>query len=1200
MRPSWLGDDLFMPFVRLREACASLFRYIMRSTCFFVGIASLPIALHAAEPARISFDLPAATADKSLKLFSEQSGLEVLFLTETATAVRTNAVKGHFTAREAVDRMLAGTNLKAAQNEKTGAVRIVPNADPNAPRVAQMLPPSDRAARPAANPLRPDDPIKSARSAETGKRPNAAKRIIGAIAGFFLGSVAAHAQTPAESAAVAREGYGIVAGQVLNETTKDYLSGASVRVEGSGLDTITGDSGTFSVSVPEGDYIVVVNYTGLQPARVPVTVRSGQVASINVPLNSEIYKIEAYTVRGLREGQAAAIQNQRQSMNVKSVAAIDAYGNPGASMGELIQRLPGVAVDLGAGGEPSAIYLRGMSQNFTSMMIDGNTLPVSDGQTVASNYINLGQVSTNNIEALEIIKSPTPDMDGNAISGYINLRTKRAFDRAPGQIITATVGTKWADLKQHDSVPGKDLPKLDLMTLGYSNVFSVLGGRNNLGVSATVNHNAYGAYGYEAGPWLSVGYNNMFFVAPPAPGEKPQPLLRTWGAGHRNTNTANTYAKNYGVNVDYKAGPDTVLYFKGTLGDTRVEEGSYPGYFRWRLYANQSAANFAPGSTYDLVTATGGTIDLESVYYVLQRKTFLASAGLERKLFSGSGMLTVDASYSRDEARMPAINEVKARINGVGFQIDRRGRDPWHPVVRQTAGLDWSDPASYTFVGSQANGSRIIDFHVPAMRSNIKADFRKNLQLAVPGYIKLGLKHSVHRITSDRRYAHYTWAGPGGTPATGGITPYVGHNMIMGEDNYGPFPFLQTPTTGLPNDPWADPSNWRQTPAQVWLSTLQTLSGYADSKETISAGYVQGHIKLNRLSILAGLRAEQTTPTTSSPRRVIITTGPNANTSAPNLSAEENIARAQANYPSIDKATSDYKNVFPGLHFVYRIADGLQARASYNVSITRPALNLLLPNFQVQDNTRIVSIGNPDLKPYTSDNFEARIEYYFEPIGRLSAGVFLKEIANYFRSFDSVIGAGSGNGFDGEFEGYTLRQNRNVGGARIQGLELEYSQQFMFLPGWLRGFGVDANMTFLETKGDFGGLTTVTRLPNFTPRTLNAGVTYKARRFDLRLMGNYRGRTYVGSAVAGSDTASGTGVGGIIGRVNFDLYNDSRLLFDFKSQLTINRTFSLYFDVYNLTNEWSLSRSFDAFGGRHGYLAQREGVIYHAGVKARF
>jgi len=113
---------------------------ILRATALAFGVIS---SLLAAEPAPKSFDVPADAADKSLKRFSEQAGLEFVFPSELTRGVRTQPVKGTMTAREALDTMLAKTGLAAIRDEQTGAFTLSRNAAPNAPRAAQTTP-SDR------------------------------------------------------------------------------------------------------------------------------------------------------------------------------------------------------------------------------------------------------------------------------------------------------------------------------------------------------------------------------------------------------------------------------------------------------------------------------------------------------------------------------------------------------------------------------------------------------------------------------------------------------------------------------------------------------------------------------------------------------------------------------------------------------------------------------------------------------------------------------------------------------------------------------------------------------------------------------------------------------------------------------------------------------------------------------------------------
>jgi outer membrane receptor protein involved in Fe transport len=109
---------------------------ILTTLCSF-ALVSQP-ALAAADGGPKAFNIPAETGDKALKLFSEQSGLEVVFGTATAGQVRTNAVKGELPPREALARLLDGTGLVVTANEKTGALTI--SRDPNVQRAAQAKP----------------------------------------------------------------------------------------------------------------------------------------------------------------------------------------------------------------------------------------------------------------------------------------------------------------------------------------------------------------------------------------------------------------------------------------------------------------------------------------------------------------------------------------------------------------------------------------------------------------------------------------------------------------------------------------------------------------------------------------------------------------------------------------------------------------------------------------------------------------------------------------------------------------------------------------------------------------------------------------------------------------------------------------------------------------------------------------------------
>jgi TonB-dependent receptor len=398
----------------------------------------------------------------------------------------------------------------------------------------------------------------------------------------------------------------------------------------------------------------------------------------------------------------------------------------------------------------------------------------------------------------------------------------------------------------------------------------------------------------------------------------------------------------------------------------------------------------------------------------------------------------------------------------------------------------------------------------------------------------------------------------------------------LGGGRYGPYPQLQVPESGRQGDPSRIPASyWAQTSAQAYNNVNDSLANDADFTERIGAAYMSGNVNLGRLRILGGLRVEDT----RTEGTAYVKLSNSSTTSLATASPAENAARAQAQFSKGRETKSgQYRNVFPGLHFVFEPRDSWLFRASYNQSISRPPIGNILPIVTISE-SGIITSGNPELRPYLSNNFEASVEKYFEPVGLVSASFFLKEISNYFRSIDTPIAAGANNGFNGEYAGYTLRQVQNTGNARIRGVELSYQQQYRFLPGIWKGLGSYANFTYQETQGDFGTTTFQRRLAGFTPRSANAGISYVGYGLQARLLGNWRDRYYRGGA--GTST----------------LYSDSRFLLDLKLQYTIGRSYDIFLDASNLTDEPTRT---DVLEGGLKYFRTNQGVSLTAGIKARF
>ncbi|MDZ7261780.1 MAG: carboxypeptidase-like regulatory domain-containing protein, partial [candidate division KSB1 bacterium] len=217
---------------------------------------------------------------------------------------------------------------------------------------------------------------------------------------------------------------GSLRGVITDSLTREPLVGANVYLVGTALGSATNLEGRYRIDrIPEGTYTLRVSYIGYRTKDMEVTIQSNRTLLIDVALTGEVIKGAPIIVTAQAVGQAAAINQQITSNTIINVVSEEKIQElPDANAAEAVGRLPGVSI-LRSGGEANKVILRGLEDKFTNVTIDGAKIPPTDA---TSRGVDLSTLSQSSLVGIELYKALTPDKDGDALAGSINLVTKKA------------------------------------------------------------------------------------------------------------------------------------------------------------------------------------------------------------------------------------------------------------------------------------------------------------------------------------------------------------------------------------------------------------------------------------------------------------------------------------------------------------------------------------------------------------------------------------------------------------------------------------------------------------------------------------------------------------------------------------------------------------------------------------------------------
>ncbi len=1042
--------------------------------------------------------------------------------------------------------------------------------------------------------------------------PRISRIVLLALSALSLSWLAiAPAQVPSAA------GSGAISGRVLNAATGRYLNNAQVTVEGTNLRTQTNEFGEFRINgVPPGPQQVRTYYTGLDPLTQTVTVQAGQTATVAVELTSgglgSTVQLDTFTVAAAREleGPSLAINEQRFAPNVKVVMAADAFGDvTEGNVGEFLKYLPGITVDYVA-ADVRTVSVRGFSDRFTSVSVDGmRTTSSASGSN--ARVFEFEQVSMNNASRVEVTKVPTPDTPADSLGGSVNLISKNAFERRGAAFnYRAYVSVNSEETNPFEQTPGpgreetyKVLPGFDFdWTLPINDRFGL--------VITGLSSNQYN----EQHRWQTLWNYNQAGATP------DNPYLQQWQI---QDGPKNTFRDSVSLKADWKPGPNSVI-------SVSVQDNYYKAFFANRNLNFNVGTNPAPtpasgsrlmwGPTF-VDSATGratvtqgsswrhkmGDTKAVNLRFSHNGEIWNASAGLHGAKSKTWYRELARGHFSNVGTRLRDVARVRA--DNINF--------PHHEWAVYDAAGDMLDP--YRLANYNLNTAQNSPVDGKAVMKGGYADLEREMDLmGQPVRVKVGASMR-EEMRDNRRYnERWTYVGPDGVANTAddSALPFLNASYLGVDPGYGE-PAIQ----------WVNPyllaEHFGSNPEYFRLGTGNNATGVEAEtfrilesekiSEVVSAAYVRLDGKLfdNRLQWVTGVRFEDTRDTGEGPLinpDVVFERNPDgsyvdADPAAPGVQRRRRPVAGAAG--SLDElrlthrerafqAERDYHGYYPSLHLNYNLSDDFVIRFAYAKTLGRPDYADIIPSIDIDidenpDLPGTITVSNTGLKPWTAQNFDVSLEYYFNRGGVASVGGFLKELDDFWGLSTGPVTQELKDqfGLDDSFDNWTVNTRVNVGQARISGAEFNVVQQLRFLPGLARHFSVSTNGTLLHLEGS-----NAADFRRFISKTGNFSVSWSRSPFTARLTWNYRGKQK-NAPQTGNQYGANNG---------FWEYYDSRFNLDANAEYAFSPRFRLFANARNITNEPQVLERYSLTSARHAssYRHEEFGVQIAIGLKGTF
>lgn len=871
--------------------------------------------------------------------------------------------------------------------------------------------------------------------------------------------------------------------------------------------------------------------------------------------DSKVAAENTVVVTGFRESLNNALNIKKNSDGIIDIIkAEDISKFPDANLAESMQRVPGVSVAQGDGGEGKQITVRGLNAGFTRVRINGIESTTATGASDINGSTNRGRAFDFSVFAAELFnslavrKTSEAGVEEGSLGATVDLRTARPFD-FKGE--TASIGVQGL----YNTVSEKTQPRVTGL---YSNRWDTPIGKVGVLVALAYAKRSAIEEGYEAVDVLAASVNGGFCspigAATQYPANDPIKGIDAQNCGFGVPRSGNLAAYNsvIGRKDDFGGTVANPLPGSGAFhpriprfrrSQTEYERTGLTGTLQWRpdratelnldlmggRYSNKRYDNYIQAISFgrdmtengkgqtSIVDAqfgvngswTKGTFNgvdvrseaLRDVYTTLFRQAVWSARRDVTDRLVVDAMVGVSDSLLNNPSRT-TIQIDAPNVNGFAWDFSKGGL----PTIN--FGTDVTNPNNFSFGPQDANGTVHGNFVGRYLRTsnrlktaNFNAAFEVNDKLTLRGGVSL------------RRNRWFNYEVPSGGIPTQGLPAGVNLADLT----------HQISGSGLP-------TSWAAVDIDKFLAVYNTechcadipLSPYVLANqvkrqvdEKIDALFLSGDFKVDAWGLPLrgnlGVRGAKTTTTAMQ------------------------LIRDPSGQLVPRVVEHSYRDWLPALNVTATLPKDLLLRFSAGKTLSRAEYVDLSPSASINLTGQSVTVGNPTLDPIRANTFDLQAEWYYAKNAMLSVGLFHKDIKTFIQRTNELMTyaetglsnaylTGTGCSITGGTPACQIQPDTQVSvsrmvntkGGPLDGVEVNWQVPFTFLPGAFSNMGALANYTHVKSK-----ITYITRVDNprtpaneqlteqanfigLSPDAYNLTVYYEDRLFSARVSATHR------------------------------------------------------------------------------------------------